>query len=71
MFTLVCLLFFVRFVYFLFFLLGAQLSPVKIVREPDGSLVRAANQAGINAKERKEAKEIMQETMLAAIPKVI
>ena len=25
---------------------GAQLSPVKIVREPDGSLQRAANQAG-------------------------
>jgi len=48
---------------------GLQLSPIQVVKEPDGSLGRAAStQAGL-AKERREAREAMQQSLLDAIPK--
>mmetsp|Transcript_70916 Transcript_70916/g.208102 ORF Transcript_70916/g.208102 Transcript_70916/m.208102 type:complete len:1156 (+) Transcript_70916:169-3636(+) len=48
---------------------GMTLSPVQVVKEPDGSLARAAStQTGL-AKERREAREAMQQSLLDAIPK--
>jgi len=48
---------------------GIQLSPVQVVREPDGSLARAATTQSGLAKERREAREAMQQSLLDAIPK--
>jgi len=48
---------------------GAQLSPVKVIANPDGSLARAAHTQSALAKERKEAKEASERTLLDSIPK--
>jgi len=48
---------------------GLQLSPVQVVKEPDGSLARAASTQTALAKERREAREAMQQSLLDAIPK--
>jgi ATP-dependent RNA helicase DHX8/PRP22 len=44
-------------------------SPIKIVKNPDGSMQRAAMTASALAKERRELKEQQQRTLLEAIPK--
>uniref|UniRef100_A0A7S1RRR5 RNA helicase n=1 Tax=Alexandrium catenella TaxID=2925 RepID=A0A7S1RRR5_ALECA len=48
---------------------GVQLSPIQVVKEPDGSLARAASTQVALAKERREAREAMQQSLLDAIPK--
>mmetsp|Transcript_15866 Transcript_15866/g.35547 ORF Transcript_15866/g.35547 Transcript_15866/m.35547 type:complete len:1098 (-) Transcript_15866:65-3358(-) len=48
---------------------GLQLSPVQVVKEPDGSLSRAATMQTALSKERREAREAMQQSLLDAIPK--
>mmetsp|Transcript_99412 Transcript_99412/g.157271 ORF Transcript_99412/g.157271 Transcript_99412/m.157271 type:complete len:1157 (-) Transcript_99412:12-3482(-) len=48
---------------------GAQLSPIQVVKEPDGSLARAASTQTALSKERREAREAMQQSLLDAIPK--
>eukprot|EP00929_Paragymnodinium_shiwhaense_P002801 TRINITY_DN103095_c0_g1_i1.p1 TRINITY_DN103095_c0_g1~~TRINITY_DN103095_c0_g1_i1.p1 ORF type:complete len:1156 (-),score=318.59 TRINITY_DN103095_c0_g1_i1:110-3577(-) len=48
---------------------GLQLSPVQVVKEPDGSLARAASTQTSLSKERREAREAMQQSLLDAIPK--
>jgi len=48
---------------------GVQLSPIQVVKEPDGSLARAATTQTTLAKERREAREAMQQSLLDAIPK--
>jgi len=48
---------------------GLQLSPIQVVKEPDGSLARAASTQSALAKERREAREAMQQSLLDAIPK--
>eukprot|EP00928_Gymnodinium_smaydae_P046680 TRINITY_DN31105_c0_g1_i1.p1 TRINITY_DN31105_c0_g1~~TRINITY_DN31105_c0_g1_i1.p1 ORF type:complete len:1151 (+),score=293.85 TRINITY_DN31105_c0_g1_i1:106-3558(+) len=48
---------------------GVQLSPIQVVKEPDGSLARAASTQSGLAKERREAREAMQQSLLDAIPK--
>jgi len=50
---------------------GAEMSPVKIVKNPDGSMQRAAMTQGGLAKERRELREQQQRTLLEAIPKDI
>ena len=45
------------------------MSPIKIVKNPDGSMQRAAMTASALAKERRELKEQQQRTLLEAIPK--
>jgi ATP-dependent RNA helicase DHX8/PRP22 len=48
---------------------GIEMSPIKIVKNPDGSLQRAAMTQSALAKERRELKDQQQRTMLDAIPK--
>eukprot|EP00397_Hematodinium_sp_SG-2012_P007258 GEMP01007300.1.p1 GENE.GEMP01007300.1~~GEMP01007300.1.p1 ORF type:complete len:1145 (+),score=295.75 GEMP01007300.1:68-3502(+) len=48
---------------------GVQLSPIRIVKEPDGSLARSAAGATTAAKDRREARETMQQSLVDAIPK--
>jgi ATP-dependent RNA helicase DHX8/PRP22 len=48
---------------------GTQLSPIAVVKEPDGSLARAASTQTALSKERREAREAMQQSLLDAIPK--
>lgn len=48
---------------------GAQLEAIKIVKEPDGSLARSAAGATTAAKDRREARETMQQSLVDAIPK--
>jgi len=48
---------------------GLQLSPIQVVKEPDGSLARAASTQTTLAKERRESREAMQQSLLDAIPK--
>jgi len=48
---------------------GAEVSPIKIVANPDGSLQRAAMTQSALAKERRELREQQQRTLLEAIPK--
>eukprot|EP00884_Botryococcus_braunii_P019060 jgi/Botrbrau1/5838/Bobra.0366s0019.1 len=48
---------------------GREMSPIKIVKNPDGSLQRAAMTQSALAKERRELKEQQQRTLLEAIPK--
>jgi len=48
---------------------GVRLSPIQVVKEPDGSLARAASTAQALATERREAREAMQQSLLDAIPK--
>ena len=50
---------------------GAEMSPVKIVKNPDGSMQRAAMTQGGLAKERRELREQQQRTLMEAIPKDI
>jgi hypothetical protein len=45
------------------------MSPIKIVKNPDGSMQRAAMTQSALAKERRELKEQQQRTLLDAIPK--
>ena len=46
-----------------------EVSPIKIVANPDGSLQRAAMTQSALAKERRELREQQQRTLLEAIPK--
>ena len=48
---------------------GGDASPIKIVKNPDGSMQRAAMTQGALAKERRELKEQQQRTMLESVPK--
>ncbi|KAK9907427.1 hypothetical protein WJX75_003407 [Coccomyxa subellipsoidea] len=48
---------------------GVEVSPVKIVANPDGSLQRAAMTQSALSKERRELREQQQRTLLEAIPK--
>lgn len=48
---------------------GVEVSPIKIVANPDGSLQRAAMTQSALAKERRELREQQQRTLLEAIPK--
>ncbi|GAB4818028.1 hypothetical protein N2152v2_005074 [Parachlorella kessleri] len=48
---------------------GAEMSPIKIVKNPDGSMQRAAMTQSALAKERRELREQQQRTLLEAIPK--
>ena len=48
---------------------GRHLEPVKIVKNPDGSLQRAALQQATNAKERRELRRAQQEQSIDTIPK--
>eukprot|EP00931_Biecheleriopsis_adriatica_P102600 TRINITY_DN77546_c0_g1_i1.p1 TRINITY_DN77546_c0_g1~~TRINITY_DN77546_c0_g1_i1.p1 ORF type:complete len:1170 (+),score=304.74 TRINITY_DN77546_c0_g1_i1:115-3510(+) len=48
---------------------GVTLSPIQVVKEPDGSLARAASTQTALSKERREAREAMQQSLLDAIPK--
>lgn len=50
-------------------LIAGQVSPIKIVKNPDGSMQRAAMTQSALAKERRELKEQQQRTLLEAIPK--
>ena len=49
---------------------GGDMSPIKIVRNPDGSLQRAAMPQSALAKERRELREQQQRTLQESIPKV-
>lgn len=53
----------------IFSIFHAQVSPIKIVKNPDGSMQRAAMTQSALAKERRELKEQQQRTLLEAIPK--
>ncbi|GAM26966.1 hypothetical protein SAMD00019534_101410, partial [Acytostelium subglobosum LB1] len=46
-----------------------QMSPIKIVKNPNGSMQRAAAQSGTLARERKEEKELARNEIMDAIPK--
>ncbi|CEM31064.1 unnamed protein product [Vitrella brassicaformis CCMP3155] len=48
---------------------GAQLSPIKIVANPDGSLARAAATQSALSKERREVRDQQQRSLLDSIPK--
>lgn len=48
---------------------GIEMSPIRIVKNPDGSMQRAAMTQSALAKERRELKEQQQRTLLDAIPK--
>ena len=48
---------------------GVEMSPIKIVKNPDGSLQRAAMTQSALAKERRELREQQQRTLIEAIPK--
>ena len=45
------------------------MSPIKIVRNPDGSLQRAAMTQSALAKERRELRDSQQRALMDAIPK--
>ena len=49
---------------------GADMSPIKIVKNPDGSLQRAAMTQSALAKERRELRDQTQRNQNEAIPKV-
>jgi len=48
---------------------GKDLSPVKIIKNPDGSLSRAAMQQGTLAKERRELRQAQANQLMDSIPK--
>ena len=48
---------------------GRDLSPVRIVKNPDGSLQRAAMQQGTLAKERRELRQAQANQLIDSIPK--
>lgn len=48
---------------------GRDLSPIKIVKNPDGSLSRAAMQQGTLAKERRELRQAQANQLMDSIPK--
>lgn len=48
---------------------GIEMSPVKIVKNPEGSMQRAAMTASALSKERRELQQQQQRTLLEAIPK--
>ncbi|OQS02240.1 ATP-dependent RNA helicase DHX8 [Thraustotheca clavata] len=48
---------------------GLEMSPVRIVKNPDGSLSRAAMQQSTLAKERRELRQTQQNELLDSIPK--
>uniref|UniRef100_A0A7S3QLZ2 RNA helicase n=2 Tax=Dunaliella TaxID=3044 RepID=A0A7S3QLZ2_DUNTE len=48
---------------------GIEMSPIKIVKNPDGTMQRSAMTQSALAKERKELKDQQQRTLLDAIPK--
>ena len=49
--------------------LSVAMSPIKIVKNPDGSLQRAAMTQSALAKERRELKETQQRAVMDSIPK--
>ena len=49
---------------------GGDMSPIKIVKNPDGSLQRAAMTQSALAKERRELRDQTQRNQMEAIPKV-
>ena len=48
---------------------GRDLSPIKIIKNPDGSLSRAAMQQGTLAKERRELRQAQANQLMDSIPK--
>jgi len=48
---------------------GAMMEPINLVKEPDGSLARSAAGATVAAKERRESRDAMQQSLVDAIPK--
>ena len=50
---------------------GGDMSPIKIVKNPDGSLQRAAMTQSALAKERRELRDQTQRNQMEAIPKVL
>eukprot|EP00879_Flechtneria_rotunda_P012406 GHRR01012955.1.p1 GENE.GHRR01012955.1~~GHRR01012955.1.p1 ORF type:complete len:1206 (+),score=437.88 GHRR01012955.1:239-3856(+) len=48
---------------------GIEMSPIKIVKNPEGSMQRAAMTASALSKERRELQQQQQRTLLEAIPK--
>ena len=48
---------------------GADVSPIKIVKNPDGSLQRAAMTQSALAKERRELREQQQRSLLESVPR--
>ena len=48
---------------------GVEMSPIKIVKNPDGSMQRAAMTQSALSKERRELREQQQRTLIEAIPK--
>ncbi|CAD7954651.1 unnamed protein product [Amoebophrya sp. A25] len=48
---------------------GAQLSPIKLVKNPEGSLAQAASNAAAAIKETRQARDAMQQEALDNIPK--
>jgi len=48
---------------------GRDLSPIAIVKNPDGSLSRAAMQQGTLAKERRELRQTQASHLMDSIPK--
>jgi ATP-dependent RNA helicase DHX8/PRP22 len=48
---------------------GKQMDPIKIVKNPDGSLQRAAMQQGSMAKERRELRRAQQQQSVETIPR--
>lgn len=48
---------------------GRQMDPIKVVKNPDGSMQRAAMQQGAMAKERRELRRAQQQQSVDTIPK--
>ena len=48
---------------------GRDLEPIKIIRNPDGSMQRAAMQQGALAKERRELRQVQANQLIDSIPK--
>jgi len=48
---------------------GREASPIRIIKNPDGSLQRAAMQQGTLAKERRELRQAQANNLIDSIPK--
>eukprot|EP00919_Chromeraceae_sp_WS-2016_P052091 GHVR01123434.1.p1 GENE.GHVR01123434.1~~GHVR01123434.1.p1 ORF type:complete len:1336 (+),score=366.00 GHVR01123434.1:50-4057(+) len=48
---------------------GAQLSPIRVVSNPDGTLARAAATQSLLSKERRENKDAQEKSLLDAVPR--
>lgn len=49
----------------------SNLSPIKVVKNPDGTLLRAAQSQTLSAKERREQRELQRQQQLDSIPRDI